>query len=74
MTRYTSCMPLTCESSLITSAEVAQHLRCSRKTVEALVHVGRLRPIRILGRKWLFDRDEVNATLEASRQPLSLSA
>jgi excisionase family DNA binding protein len=59
---------------LMTSAEVAERLRVSRKTLEALVRVGRLRPYRLLGRKWLFDPAEIRAACEASRTPATAAA
>jgi excisionase family DNA binding protein len=50
--------------SVATTDELACYLRCSRRTIERLVHRGVLHPIRV-GRCWRFDREQVFAALNS---------
>jgi excisionase family DNA binding protein len=45
------------ESPYLTSGEVAEHLRCSDRTVRTLIAEGKLRAIRLNRRYWRIRRD-----------------
>ncbi len=53
---------------LLTVAEVAERLRCSRWTIYDLVNRGRLRPARLTSRL-LFTEEQVEAAIAASMAP-----
>jgi molybdopterin-binding protein len=57
---------------LLSTEEAARYLRLHMKRVQALARAGKL-PARRIGRKWLFDRRDLEALLAPSRAPLELA-
>jgi excisionase family DNA binding protein len=55
------CLPV----NFLTTNELAQFLRCDRKTVQRLVYRGVLNPV-VAGTVWRFDRAEAVAALRRS--------
>jgi len=53
---------------LLSAHEVARYLRLNVKRVQALARAGRL-PARRVGRKWLFDRRDLDQALGAPSPP-----
>jgi molybdopterin-binding protein len=53
---------------LLSADEVARHLRLNVKRVQALAREGRL-PGRRVGRKWLFDRRDLDRALGTTSHP-----
>jgi molybdopterin-binding protein len=53
---------------LLSADEVARHLRLNVKRVQALAREGRL-PGRRVGRKWLFDRRDLDSALGTTSPP-----
>jgi molybdopterin-binding protein len=54
--------------NLLSADEVARHLRLNVKRVQALAREGRL-PGRRVGRKWLFDRRDLDRALGTTAPP-----
>ena len=57
---------------LLSTEEAAGYLRLHAKRVQALARAGKL-PGRRVGRKWLFDRRDLEALLARNRAPLELA-
>lgn len=57
---------------LLSTEEAAGYLRLQAKRVQALARAGKL-PGRRVGRKWLFDRRDLEALLARNRAPLELA-
>jgi molybdopterin-binding protein len=57
---------------LLSTEEAAGYLRLQSKRVQALARAGKL-PGRRVGRKWLFDRRDLEALLARNRAPLELA-
>jgi molybdopterin-binding protein len=57
---------------LMSTEEAAGYLRLHRKRVQALARAGRL-PGRRVGRKWLFDRRDLDALLGRPRPTMELA-
>jgi molybdopterin-binding protein len=57
---------------LLSTEEAAGYLRLHMKRVQALARAGKL-PGRRVGRKWLFDRRDLEALLAPNRPPLELA-
>ena len=53
---------------LLSADEVARHLRLNVKRVQLLAREGRL-PARRVGRKWLFDRRDLDRALGTNSPP-----
>jgi len=58
---------------LLSTEETAEYLRLHTKRVQALARAGRL-PGRRVGRKWLFDRRDLDALLGRPRPALQLAS
>ena len=50
--------PVAEQETMMTLSEVAAYLRCSKRTMYAWLHDGKITGVKV-GRRWLFDRDEV---------------
>lgn len=46
------------EKELMTLDEVAAYYRCSKRTMYEWLRIGKISGVKV-GRRWLFDRDEV---------------